>query len=83
MLGFCGRTGSSLGPAGVRLYATGYSLGVSLYAVASDNPRIPKPVSFFTIGSPKCGTLLFWRAFAALEGAGRLRCLRIVNEHDR
>ena len=53
------------------------------YPAASDDSRIPKPVSCFTIGSPECGTLSFRRAFAALEGAGRLRCLRIANEHGQ
>lgn len=73
---------------GYALYVTGYSLGAglatifSLYAAASDDPRIPKPVSCFSIGSPKCGTLSLRTVFAALEGAGRLRYLRIVNEHD-
>ena len=71
-----------------RLYTSGYSLGAglatifSLYAAAASDNDIPKPVTCVTIGSPKCGTLSFRKSFETLEQAGKLRYLRIMNEHD-
>ena len=50
---------------GYRLYVTGHSLGVALAtafaftAAASSDPRIIKPVTCFSVASPKVGNLAF------------------------
>jgi len=73
---------------GYRLYVTGHSLGGALAtlfafeAAASEDPRIPKPVSCINVASPKVGGLSFRRAFQALERQGNMRCLRIANYKD-
>lgn len=52
-----------------RLYCTGHSLGGALAtifganAAASDDPRIPKPVTVIAIACPKVGNRDFQKAF--------------------
>jgi len=70
------------------LYTTGFSLGgalttvFALFAAASSDVRIPKPITCFSFASPKVGTLSFRKAFQSMELSGKLRCVRVANEHD-
>lgn len=69
-----------------KVYTTGHSLGGALSTLfaleAAADPRIPKPVSCFSIASPKVGSLSFRRTFQSLERSHQLRCLRISNYKD-
>lgn len=71
---------------GHKVYTTGHSLGGALSTLfafeAAADPRIPKPVSCYSIASPKVGSLSFRRAFQSLEQSHQLRCLRIANFKD-
>mmetsp|Transcript_24012 Transcript_24012/g.70849 ORF Transcript_24012/g.70849 Transcript_24012/m.70849 type:complete len:89 (+) Transcript_24012:967-1233(+) len=53
-----------------------------MFCAAIDDPRIPKPITCYSTGSPKVGTIGFRKAFQSLEESGKLRCVRIMNEHD-
>ena len=73
---------------GYSLYTTGLSLGgalttvFALFAAASKDPRIPKPVTSVAFGSPKSGSLSFRKAFQSLEDSGNLRFVHVINEND-
>jgi len=73
---------------GYQLYTTGHSLGgalATLFAMeagASNDPRIPKPVTCISIASPRVGNVSFAKVFNKLEESRRVRCIQLVNDDD-
>lgn len=69
-----------------KLYVSGHSLGASLATLfafcASNDERIPKPVTCISVASPYCGNEAWRESFIQSERAGNLRHLRISNETD-
>jgi hypothetical protein len=71
-----------------QLYITGYSAGAALAtlfafeAAAQPDSLVPKPVSLFSIGSPRVGGESFLQSFQYLETMGKLRSVRVVNQKD-
>jgi Lipase (class 3) len=69
-----------------KIYTTGHSLGGALSTLfaleAAADPRLPKPISCFSIASPKVGSISFRKAFQRMEALHQLRCLRVANNKD-
>ena len=71
-----------------KIYVTGHSLGAALstivafYLACEDDAIIPKPVTCINFASPRVGDYYYLQASTALESLGKLRFLRVVNDHD-
>jgi len=73
-------------PADYKVYVTGQSLGGALATLTAVfmacDERLPKPISCFTMGTPRVGDMPFLRAVQSLEQHQLLRHARIVNSGD-
>lgn len=72
-----------------KLYVTGHSLGgalaqLSAFVLAGSEKTafIPKPINAITFASPIVGTSGFLKEYQKLERDGKLRHIRVSNQHD-